>query len=181
MIRLQHALVIGGTGMLAKATLWLSRNGYHVAVIGRSEQKMQPLLDQNPGQLTPVFVDYTNTKEFAAELVRLQHQYGPFQLIVAWIHASGDEVIPCLTGLIPASTPCKLVHIIGSSSNLNHVSNHDIPSHISYHQVQLGFKTEKGMSRWLTHEEISTGVINALQGNKSYQVIGTISPWEERP
>lgn len=181
MIRLQHALVIGGTGMLAKATLWLSRNGYHVAVIGRSEQKIQPLLDQNPGQLTPVFVDYTNTKEFAAELVHLQHQYGPFQLIVAWIHASGDEVIPCLTGLIPASTPCKLVHIIGSSSNLNHVSNLDIPSQISYHQVQLGFKTEKGMSRWLTHEEISTGVINALRGNKSYQVIGTISPWEERP
>lgn len=181
MIRLQHALVIGGTGMLAKATLWLSRNGYQVSVIGRSEQKMQHLLDQNPGHLTPVFVDYTNTKDFAAELVHLQHQYGPFQLIVAWVHASGDEVIPCLTRLIPISTPCKLVHVIGSSSRLNPVANHNIPSHISYYQVQLGFEIEKGVSRWLTHDEISTGFINALRGNKSYQVIGTVSPWEQRP
>lgn len=181
MIHLQHALVIGGTGMLAKATLWLSRNGYKVSVIGRSEQKMQQLLDENANQLTPVFIDYTNTKEFETQIVDLQHLYGPFQLIVAWVHASGDGVIPCLTGLIPISTPCKLVHVIGSSSRLNPVANHDIPCHMSYHQVQLGFKIEKGMSRWLIHEEISTGVINAVQDNKSYQVIGKITPWEQRP
>ncbi|MDE0581701.1 hypothetical protein ON064_01390 [Planococcus sp. A6] len=62
---MQHALVIGGTGMLAKATLWLSRNGYKVSVIGRSEQKMQQLLDQNPNQLTPVIIDYINTKKIS--------------------------------------------------------------------------------------------------------------------
>ncbi|MEZ0480364.1 hypothetical protein [Planococcus sp. SSTMD024] len=63
---MQHALVIGGTVMLAKAALWLSRKGCKVSVIGRNEQNMQQLLNQNPDQLTPVFVDYTNTKAFTA-------------------------------------------------------------------------------------------------------------------
>ncbi len=31
-----HALVIGGTGMLADTTLWLVKNGYDVSVIGRN-------------------------------------------------------------------------------------------------------------------------------------------------
>lgn len=181
MIQLKHALVIGGTGMLAQATLELSRNGYRVSVIGRSEQKMQQLLDQNRNQLMPVFVDYSNTKAFAAELIKIQQQ-GPIQLIIAWIHASGSNVIPCLSEILPASVPCKLVHVTGSSSKLYRFQvNVDFPDQISYHQVQLGFKFENGVSRWLTDEEISTGVINAVQDNKSYQVIGTLSPWEQRP
>lgn len=168
--------------MLAHATLWLSRNGYQVSVIGRSRQNMQQLLDQNPNQLTPVFLDYSNTKKFAAELVLLQQQQGPIQLIVVWIHESGSKVIHCLTELLHASVPCKLVHVTGSSSRLNHFqTNLDFPSHTSYHQVQLGFKIENGVSRWLTDEEISTGVINAMQDNKSFQVIGTLSPWKLRP
>ncbi len=30
-----HALVIGGTGMLADVSLWLVREGYYVSVIAR--------------------------------------------------------------------------------------------------------------------------------------------------
>ncbi|MDE4083565.1 short-chain dehydrogenase [Planococcus maritimus] len=124
---MKHALVIGGTGMLAQATLELSRNGYRVSVIGRSEQKMQQLLDQNRNQLMPVFVDYSNTKAFAAELIKIQQQ-GTIQLIIAWIHASGSDVIPCLSELLPASIPCKLVHVIGSSSKRSDIqANHNIP------------------------------------------------------
>ena len=38
-----HALVIGGTGMLADTSLWLVNNGYHVSVIGRSAHRMEDL------------------------------------------------------------------------------------------------------------------------------------------
>lgn len=31
---MKHALVIGGSGMLAKVSLWLAENGYTVSVIG---------------------------------------------------------------------------------------------------------------------------------------------------
>ncbi|MDR2996156.1 MAG: short-chain dehydrogenase, partial [Bacillus cereus] len=35
-----HALVIGGTGMLKKVSIWLCEQGYHVSIIGRDEVKL---------------------------------------------------------------------------------------------------------------------------------------------
>lgn len=179
---MKHALVIGGTGMLAKVSIWLSENGYHVSAIGRNPEKMQRLLDQNPAQLTPVLVDYTNTKELAEQLQHVQQQNGPIHLVVAWIHSTGTRVIPCLTESLPRLQMWDLFHVNGSSSNLEDIKTKTaVPQYIGYHQILLGFKIESGSSRWLTHDEISDGVIEAIRENKSTQMIGTITPWEKRP
>lgn len=180
--KLKHALVIGGTGMLTQASLWLSKNGYHVSVIGRNAEKMQRLIDQNPTRITPVLVDYTNRVELLEQLHRIQNENGPIQLVVAWIHSTGQHVIPCLTESFSHSQPWKLFHVSGSSSNLKEIKDKlAIPTHASYHQIQLGFKIESGISRWLTHAEISNGVIQSILEEKSEQIIGTIEPWENRP
>ena len=179
---MKHALVIGGTGMLAKVSIWLSENGYHVSVIGRNPEKMQRLMDQNPAQLTPVLVDYTNTKELAEQLHHVQQQNGPIHLMVAWIHSIGTQVIPCLMESLSHSQSWKLVQVNGSSSKLANIkAKTAVPPHVDYHQILLGFKIEGGLSRWLTHDEISDGVLKAIQENKSKHIIGTITPWEKRP
>lgn len=179
---MKHAIVIGGTGMLANVSIWLLENGYHVSVIGRNPEKMRPLLDQNPAQLTPVLVDYTNTKELVEQLHHVQQQNGPIQLVVAWIHSSGTRVVPCLTESLPRFQSWDLFHVNGSSSSLVDIkAKTAVPPNVAYHQIQLGFKIEGGLSRWLTHEEISEGVIKAIQENKSKHIIGTITPWEKRP
>ncbi len=36
-------------------------------------------------------------------------------------------------------------------------------------------------SRWLTHEEISKGVIDAINNPKGRYIIGQIEPWGQRP
>lgn len=168
--------------MLADVSIWLSENGYHVSVIGRNPKKMQRLLDQTPAQLTPVLVDYTNTNELAKQLHYVQQQNGPIHLVVAWIHANGTRVIPCLTEFLPRFQSWDLFHVNGSSSNLEDIkSKTAVPPHVNYHQIQLGFKIEGGLSRWLTHEEISDGVIKVIQENKTKHIIGTITPWEKRP
>lgn len=179
---MKHALVIGGTGMLAKVSIWLSENGYRVSVIGRNREKMNRLLDQNPAQLTPVLVDYTNTNDLAEQLQQVQQQNGPIHLVVAWIHSNGTQVIPCLTEFLPLLQSWDLFHVNSSSSNLEDIkAKTAVPQYVDYHQILLGFKVESGQSRWLTHEEISNGVIKAIQENKSKHVIGTITPWENRP
>ncbi|WP_263298617.1 short-chain dehydrogenase [Planococcus sp. 4-30] len=168
--------------MLANVSIWLSENGYHVSVIGRNPEKMKRLMDQNPAQLTPILVDYTNTKELAEQLHHIQQQNGPIQLVVAWIHSNGTRVIPCLIEFLPRLQSWDLFHVNGSSSNLEDIkAKTAVPPYVGYHQILLGFKIEDGQSRWLTHEEISNGVIKAIQENKSTQVIGTITPWEKRP
>lgn len=179
---MKHALVIGGTGMLANVSIWLSVNGYHVSVIGRNAEKMQRLVDQNPAQLIPVLVDYTNTNELAEQLQHIHQKNGPIQLVVAWIHSTGDEVIPCLIESLPPHQTWKLFHVNGSSSKLQDIkAKIAVPDRVDYHQILLGFKIESERSRWLTHEEISGGVIEAIQKNKSELVVGTITPWEKRP
>ena len=36
-----HALVIGGTGMLKKVSMWLCEKGFYVSIIGRDEVKLE--------------------------------------------------------------------------------------------------------------------------------------------
>ncbi|HDR4311815.1 TPA: short-chain dehydrogenase, partial [Bacillus anthracis] len=36
-----HALVIGGTGMLKRVSIWLCEKRFHVSIIGRDEVKLE--------------------------------------------------------------------------------------------------------------------------------------------
>lgn len=181
---MKHALVIGGTGMLSKVSIWLAANGYHVSVIGRNQEKMQRLLSsaESYSQMTPVLVDYTNNEELAKQLGHIQRLNGDIHLVIAWIHSTGKNVIPCLTKCISDAEPWKLFHVNGSSSNLDNIKKAiDVPENVEYHQIHLGFILENGNSRWLVHDEISDGVIHAFTEGKIKHIIGTIEPWEKRP
>ncbi|WP_281863352.1 SDR family NAD(P)-dependent oxidoreductase [Planomicrobium okeanokoites] len=179
---MKHALVIGGTGMLAQASVWLSQNGYRVSVIGRNHEKMQRLIEKNPEGIIPVPVDYRDSEKLAQQLAQIQQKNGPIQLVLAWIHSDGPDVIPCLIDSLPRDSDWKLFHVNGSSSNLKEIKVQvSVPSHVHYYQIQLGFKLESGTSRWLTNDEISTGVIEAIRAVKAQYVVGTLSPWEKQP
>ncbi|WP_211316774.1 hypothetical protein [Oceanobacillus arenosus] len=56
-----------------------------------------------------------------------------------------------------------------------------VPGNCQYHQVQLGFIIEKDHSRWLTNEEISNGVIEAINQKEDVHTVGIIEPREIRP
>ena len=181
---MKHALVIGGTGMLSKVSIWLAANGYHVSVIGRNQEKMQRLLstDERASHMTPIFVDYTNNEELAKQLQLIQKLNGNIDLVVAWVHSTGENVVPCLTNCLSDTEQWKLFHVNGSSAKLDHIKkNIDLPNNVEYHQIQLGFKLENGNSRWLLHDEISNGVIQAIMEGEIKKIIGTIEPWEQRP
>lgn len=179
---MKHALVIGGTGMLVEASVWLSQNGYRVSVIGRNPEKMQRLIEKNPERMNPVPVDYRDTEKLTEQLSQIQQKNGPIQLVLAWIHSDGPDVIPCLIDSLPRDSEWNLFHVYGSSSNLVEIKAQvSVPVHVRYHQIQLGFHLENGGSRWLTHDEISAGVIEAMREGKTQYVVGTLSPWERRP
>ena len=52
---------------------------------------------------------------------------------------------------------------------------------IAYQAVVLGFVVENGGSRWLTNDEISSGVFAAIQSGAPLSIIGTVKPWTARP
>lgn len=61
---MKHALVVGGTGMLAGVSLWLLEKRYHVSVIARNPERMEQLIEKTnfKNNLTPILVDYRNSE-----------------------------------------------------------------------------------------------------------------------
>ncbi|NLG69565.1 MAG: hypothetical protein GX496_08420 [Firmicutes bacterium] len=50
-----------------------------------------------------------------------------------------------------------------------------------YREVILGFVVEPSGSRWLTHDGISPGVLEAIDRDAPRWIVGTVEPWSARP
>ncbi|WP_404353221.1 short-chain dehydrogenase [Exiguobacterium aurantiacum] len=171
---MKHALVIGGSGMLAGTVLWLAEVGYHVSIIGRDAENMSRLTEQSPGRLSAVLVDYRDDLRLKEALRRSMAIHGDFDLVVAWIHSDAADALPCVLSVLRGGT--DVFHVLGSRSNSSDVRNGlTIPEDVRYHQVQLGYQVEKGERRWLTHEEIAGGVVEAVQEKKPLYSVGFTS------
>lgn len=168
---MKHALVIGGSGMLAGTALWLAEVGYHVSIIGRDAEKMSRLTEQASARLSAILVDYRDDLRLKEALQRSIVIHGDFDLVVAWIHSDAADALPCVLSALRGGT--DVFHVLGSRANSSGVRNRlTITEDVCYHQVQLGFQVVNGERRWLTHEEIAGGVVEAIQGNKTYHAVG---------
>ena len=94
MTQMRHALVIGGSGMLAKASLWLADHCDKVSVIGRNPNKLNRLLDQSKCRnIIPIVVDYYDKEQFRNQINHSMANHGPFEMVVAWIHSQEKGII----------------------------------------------------------------------------------------
>ncbi len=160
--------------MLAGTVLWLAEVGYHVSIIGRDAENMSRLSEQSPGRLSAVLVDYRDDLRLKEALRRSMAIHGDFDLVVAWIHSDAADALPCVLSVLRGGT--DVFHVLGSRSNSSDVRNGlTIPEDVRYHQVQLGYQVEKGERRWLTHEEIAGGVVEAVQEKKPLYSVGFTS------
>ncbi|MED3623601.1 short-chain dehydrogenase [Neobacillus thermocopriae] len=182
---MKHALVIGGTGMLSKVSLWLIENGYHVSVIARNAERMKKLIQEagSDGRVTPLFVDYRDSDDLKKNIHQTIKQNGNINIVVAWIHSIAENALQIIVNEVTkGNTDWELFHILGSRANLEEIKKKAVvPINCKYYQVQLGFKMEGTRSRWLTNEEISEGIIEAIKKKKNMFMIGQMEPWEKRP
>ncbi|MEK4356481.1 short-chain dehydrogenase [Paenibacillus sp. FSL M7-1455] len=180
---MRHALVVGGSGMLAGASLWLADQGYTVSVIGRSRSKMEKLTEASPN-IIPLLMDYNDEESLTGGIRSSIAAHGAYNIVVAWIRGNYPKIIHAISNEIKSASDREwsLYHVTGSRSNLDEIAKEigDIPKR-TVHQVKLGFVIEDEASRWLTHEEISNGVINCIKSGAKRTVIGTLTPWEKRP
>ena len=81
-----HALVIGGTGMLRGVCLWLTKQGYVTSVIGRSGEKHQALKDKasRPDLIHSILVDYNNHPLLEEMINHAIYELCPISLVVSW-------------------------------------------------------------------------------------------------
>jgi NAD(P)-dependent dehydrogenase (short-subunit alcohol dehydrogenase family) len=178
MTRFRHALIVGGSGMLAGLCRTLCSSADTVSVLARNEKRIRAVADD----VESIACDYNNGTALAETLSSLDAP----DLLVAWIHGRAPQARRALAEHVAAEG--RFVQVLGSA--------HADPSHperlaemahaaeglpIDYQAVVLGFMLENGRSRWLTNEEISSGVLAAVESGAAHSVVGTVEPWSAKP
>ncbi len=182
-----HALVVGGTGMLAGAVRGLVQDGWRISVLARAAAPFASELGA-PGR--GFDCDYHDIAAFDAALRAAEAANGPIDLAVAWFRtlkieaprrlaeavggadARGDYIQVLGSGVADPARPDRLAT---AASVCNGLPNCRLS------QVILGFQIDGGRSRWLTNDEISAGVLQAIRAGEARRVIGRIEPWTARP
>ncbi|TCT20367.1 hypothetical protein EDD68_11451 [Melghiribacillus thermohalophilus] len=181
----KHALVVGGTGMLSDVTLWLVKKGYEVSVIGRRKERYHQLMQkaEHPERISSILVDYHHTDELRDKLMEAIDQRGSFDLIIAWIHSTAKEAIPVIMDAQSRSGRKRNFDFFHVKQSQAYFTNH-MPECLpicNYHEIFLGFKIDGGHSRWLTHREISEGVMDSVHHGREQTIVGQVEPWELHP
>ena len=177
----RHVLVVGGSGMLAAFCLSLARRNYNVTVVCRSKNKF----DRNIGELSsnsliPIYVDYRDSEKLGHELARLCCKSGCIDTTVSWIH---PEQSVAAFGVTAEYTKAHFYSVLGSSDGkpdeADPVKQTILASNpnLAVYAIALGFILDPVIQshRWLTNEEISTGVLQAFDERQSHFIVGNLA------
>ncbi|MFS8640353.1 MAG: short-chain dehydrogenase [Symbiobacteriaceae bacterium] len=186
-----HALVVGGTGMLRGASLGLAARGYTVSVVARRQSRLDALVQEAAGltgNIHPIALDYRDTTVLETALADARSRFGPVDLAVVWIHSVAPAAPLAVARQVGSSErPGRFFHVLGSATAdpsrpdpRRRATFASFPN-IRYREVILGFVVDGRRSRWLTHEEISAGVLAAVDADRPRFIVGTVEPWDLRP
>jgi hypothetical protein len=177
-MRFAHALVVGGSGMLAACSYRLLAISERVTVMARREAKVRAI---DP-RIEAAICDYNDEASFTVVLARLSTP----DLVIGWLHGKLPSQRRALAQSLRVGG--RFVQVLGSAhgdpkrpDRLAAMRQAAGDLDISYQAVVLGFVAERGTARWLTDEEISTGVYSAVQSGAAQTIVGTVSPWDARP
>jgi hypothetical protein len=149
------SLSIGGTGMLAEASRWLAARSAQTVIVSRHAGAFAA----GPSAIAVTAdwedVDFRPAMEQALAAT-------PVEAALLWLH----EPEPVLAWLLPLLCGARTVLVLGSTHGTP-----TIPAGMAgVAIVRLGRVGTKDKWRRLTHEEISAGVIAALQDGRSRNV-----------
>lgn len=137
---------------------------------------------QHPGGFD---CDYHDETGFRAALEAAVLRHGPIDLAVAWFHTLKIAAPRVLAERVRG----RMFQVLGSATAdpahprrlATAATVADGLEHCRLRQVVLGFRVIDGRSRWLTNDEISAGVLDAVRNDRPLSVIGQVEPWAARP
>ena len=169
-----HTLVVGGAGMLSGLCEALAGDGGRLSLLSRQAS--------GPNGFA---CDYHDAASFAAALQAAVARSGPIDLAVAWFHTLKIEA----PRLLAQQVQGRLFQVLGSAAaDPAHPWRLETARKVAegvpdceLRQVVLGFKIEAEGSRWLTNDEISGGVLEAVRADRALTIIGQTQPWSAKP
>lgn len=171
-LHFRHAIVVGGSGMLAGCCRKLLTISDKVSVMARRENRVRCIAPQ----IVPIVCDYDDMGALTSALAGQVPD-----LLVVWIHQSKPELRRLLAACLTPGG--RFVQVVGSGhgdpARVDRVAEKwsvvaDLP--VSGQIVVLGFIIENFGSRWLTDAEISDGTFAAIEGGDPFTIIGAATP-----
>lgn len=174
-------LVIGGTGMLRPAVRELVEHGLRVLVASRRPDRASPP-EAVRGGFVPVVADWQEPESLVDAVVTAAGGL-PVTHVVVWVHSPYRTAVMGELDRVVASDAI-VVQVWGSAGEDPRsalvTEQATLPGR-RMRDVVLGYVNEARGSRWLTHMEISEGVVHALDRPEALQVVGQIDPWNQHP
>lgn len=160
---MKRALVVGGTGMLSGVVAELVEDGWHVVVPSRRYAPIPldlPESTSDERRALWVEADWAAPESFAQRAKKALG--GKAELLVAWVHdAYREDVLAAITPLL--TTDAAVVEVRGAAAAAP--TGGEVEPSLLAHETQLvvlGFVRDGEGTRWLTHREISDGVVDAV-------------------
>lgn len=171
-----HALVVGGSGMLAGLCRALAADGWQVTIVGRDLAKLRWAASRDP-RIHPLSADYEQVSAFVTALNAAAAARGPIELAVCWIRSwAPQSLLAAASAVAPAG---RIFHLLGSQrsdASAPAIAELKRRGDLRYRHVHLGTVVDGGGHRWLTNEEISAGVHAAILADQPNYLVGTGPP-----
>lgn len=187
-----HTIVVGGTGMLRAASVELAKRSGALTSVARTERSLAWIKRSKISTVAIGSSVWTTTISWSFDARSPTRSKRKVRRTSYWCgftmsrvrcsrrssSRSRDRALParsCMSGAARALIPPGAEDAsAGRYSNLESVA---------YQLVVLGFhlEPETNASSWLTNDEISAGVLEAIDGGSSRVVVGQTRPWDLRP
>lgn len=170
--------ILGGTGMLSTATIKIANDSKKSIVYGRDSKKLEYVRKQvSSSQIDLRILDYSNIELIEKNFSRNTLLYGEVDLVLCWIHSTHFQSLKAIINFIDKSQS-KIWNLIIVENHLESISKKlnklEAPTNCKIQFVKLGYISEGINKRWLTHQEISNGVIEAYKTGKDIVQVGLI-------
>ena len=168
--------------MLQAASVKLASRSRTMTSVARTERSLaavNALLSAASAVHHMLALDWSRPEEFLHSLRQHLVRTKRPDLVIAWIH--DDELAIRVAGLVATQPACRFFHVVGSARSDPSLIAATLrqrlpPSNFTYHQVILGYIRAGRDTRWLTNDEISAGLLDAIARAEPEYVVGTIQP-----
>lgn len=110
--------------------------------------------------------------------------YVHIDLAILWIHDTGKQFSENIKHFLFSHHPKTKVYQLWGSSSRNPLELSQTALHTSYperyREIFLGYERTGSSTRWLTDQEISEGIVQAVETDESQSTIGITDPWSKK-
>ncbi|MEM9010506.1 MAG: hypothetical protein AAGE18_04715 [Pseudomonadota bacterium] len=163
-----HAVVFGGTGMLADATRHLAGLAGQLTLLARRPAPLAMELGA-----VPLPVDWADPDATRAVIAGIAP--AP-DLVLSWLHDEAVWLAAPLEALLPAGGRSIRVHGAASRDPARQAERDPNPRpDVRRQTVILGWQQVETGTRWLTDDEVSAGAIAAIEDAEATRIVaGTL-------